>query len=60
MNTALIIVIILSALLLVAWLPFAIRTLRRAFHSDDSDRHSRSQERNSWLDPKSQTDNKQR
>ena len=52
MNTTLVIVIILLALLLVAWLPIAIRTLRRAFHSDEQDRHS-------GLDPESQTDNKQ-
>lgn len=37
MNTTLVIVIILLALLLVAWLPIAIHTLRRAFHSDDAD-----------------------
>jgi len=57
MNTTLVIVIILLALLLVAWLPIAIRTLRRAFHSDphsglDEDRHS-------GLAPESQTDNNQ-
>jgi hypothetical protein len=52
MNTTFVIVIILLALLLVAWLPIAIRTLRRAFHSDEQDRHS-------GLDPESQTDNKQ-
>jgi predicted Holliday junction resolvase-like endonuclease len=37
MNTTLVIVIILLALLLVAWLPIAIRTLRRAFHSEAPD-----------------------